>query len=154
MHKRDQTAYQALRRIPPQPSDISIQLLPCDVRVPSVIPTNIPRSATTLFRCCSTWGPGSDSVDTFRLSTNSLRSHWILWHGYFDDNEYMRWIYQPVAVCKYRGVQSRAAAFHMLVGLLRSRDCFQQILRGICFASLLEEREVRLARQIAKSHTN
>ena len=153
MHNPYKNASIALRQIPTRPSWISVQIISTTDAAPPVLPVRLPRKAKLVCQCSSTYGPAHSSEDAFLLSTNAIRSHWILWHGYFDDNESMRWIFQPVAICRYSRVPIKAAAFYLLVGLLQRRECFEQVLNCIR-AGILNEPEIHLAIALTKSHMN
>ncbi|MBV6475210.1 MAG: hypothetical protein MOGDAGHF_00727 [Rhodocyclaceae bacterium] len=56
----------------------------------------------------------NERSDTYRLSKNRRRSHWILWLGYFDDNMEMKWVYVPYAIVPCCGVGAKEAATQML----------------------------------------
>lgn len=153
MRKTHQGAYEALESIPTQPEGLSVDVGFRLNNTALLLPATLPRRARLVLRALSSWGPAHSSEDEFRLSTNAQRSHWILWHGYFDDNDCMKWIYQPVAICRHARVPPRAAAFYMLVKVLRSRLCFADILNCIT-GGILTENEVHLALAIAKAQTN
>jgi len=153
MRNAERAALAALKNIPAKPSDFEVDFIYGAEPIPAHFPKGIPRHAKGV--CCSsnTWGPASSSDDVFVVSTNRLHSHWILWHGYFDDNEYMRWIFQPVAACKRRGVSVRAAAFYMFVFLIARSRCFDNILFNVT-GGLLTSDEVDLACRMAKASQN
>jgi hypothetical protein len=153
VHNPHQAAYQALQAMPARPSGVSIEIVFLSRTADPRVPATIPRKARLVCGSSSSWGPAHSSDDVFRLSTNAQRSHWILWHGYFDDNEYMKWIHQPAAICRYSRLPPRTAAFHMLVELLRAHSCFAQILSCIS-AGILTESEIHLAREMARAQTN
>lgn len=56
----------------------------------------------------------NERSDTYRLSKNRKRSHWVLWLGYFDDNMEMKWVFVPYAIVPCCGVGAKEAATQML----------------------------------------
>ena len=58
--------------------------------------------------------PCNERSDTYRLSKNRKRSHWVLWLGYFDDNMEMKWVYMPYALLACGDTDPAAAARVML----------------------------------------
>ncbi len=55
----------------------------------------------------------NERSDRYLLSKNRKRSHWILWMGYFNDDE-GRMQYQPYALLPCKGMDANAASREML----------------------------------------
>ncbi|MCC7151070.1 MAG: hypothetical protein IT501_03650 [Rubrivivax sp.] len=96
----------------------SICVLPlCGAEPPRGIelPEKPPRSARFVARLdMFSQFPCNERSDTYRLSKNRKRSHWVLWLGYFDDNMEMKWVYLPYAILACGGTDAAAAAREML----------------------------------------
>ncbi|MBM3853011.1 MAG: hypothetical protein FJ399_07625 [Verrucomicrobia bacterium] len=79
------------------------------------LPVKPPRSARFVARLdMYLQFPCNERSDTYRLSKNRKRSHWILWMGYFDDNMEMKWVYMPYALLACGDTDAAAAARVML----------------------------------------
>ncbi len=62
------------------------------------------------------WGPGNARFSNYYISSNSSRSHWILWHRYPDLGDEGPWISAIAAYCKKSSDLSiKTAAFNLLL---------------------------------------
>ncbi len=77
-------------------------------------PEKPPRSARFVARLdMFSYSPWHERSDTYRLSKNRRRSHWILWMGYYDDlTDGM--LYQPYAFLACGDTDAAGAAREML----------------------------------------
>lgn len=77
-------------------------------------PEKPPRSARFVARLdMFSQSPWHERSDTYRLSKNRRRSHWILWMGYYDDLT-DRMLYQPYALLACGDTDAAGAAREML----------------------------------------
>lgn len=84
-----------------------------------IVPKRKPARATYLVQLEWAWSCLQGAVLSFHTSMNRSRSHWILWSGYFDDNETpWRWEYQPVLVAKKIAVPREHADLFLLADAL------------------------------------
>lgn len=77
-------------------------------------PATRPRSAKLLGVIEWAWSPMNNRMDTFHLSSNRQRSHWILWKAVFDEVEVKDGPAQPYAHCPRVGVDPKDAAKALL----------------------------------------
>ena len=88
----------------------------------------------------------NERSDTYRLSMNRKRSHWILWLGYFDDNMVMKWVYVPYAIVPCSGVGAKEAATQMLEAAWleeKQRGCLDTPFEAVIADGLLKVGELR-----------
>jgi hypothetical protein len=115
----------ALLHLPRKPADLDCVYTPTGwvnvedryVFTPPPIdcPKKLPQRAAHVGTVEWAWSPAHSRQDRLHLSTNRIRSHWILWTGYFDDNETMRWEHFPYAFCVKKGVPAKTAAVYLLL---------------------------------------
>jgi len=111
--------------LPPKPADLDCIYAPPGwvteedrhVFTPPPIdcPEKLPQRAVHVGTVEWAWSPAHSRQDKLHLSTNKSRSHWILWTGYFDDDETMRWEHFPYAFCVKKGVPAKTAVVYLLL---------------------------------------
>lgn len=90
--------------------------------------------------------PCNERSDTYRLSKNRKRSHWVLWLGYFDDNMEMKWVYLPYAILACGGTDAAAAAREMLEAAWleeKRRGCLDTPFEAVIADGLLKVDDLR-----------
>ena len=117
---------------------------------PEEFPSRRPPSARFVCSSVASWSPANSSIDRYHLSRSKSGAYWILWHGYFDDNEEMKWITAAVAYCPDPGVQPKTAAFFLMLGFLGAYetvfDNFMEMSEG-----LVTREEVRAMELLVKA---
>jgi hypothetical protein len=102
-------------RLPAKPESFECAYAGADWRPTIHCPTRLPRRARHVATVAWLWSPAHSREDVYHLSMNKHRTHWILWHGYF--NEFVRpfgWIHAPYAFGPKPGVLPAVAAFYLL----------------------------------------
>ena len=78
-------------------------------------PAARPRTAKLVGIIEWAWTPLNNRMDTFHLSTNKPRTHWILWISVFDEIAVRDGPARPYAYCLRAGVAPKAAAKALLI---------------------------------------
>lgn len=120
-------------------------------------PASRPRSAALVGVIEWAWSPMNNRMDTFHLSTNRQRSHWILWKALFDEIEVKDGPAQPYAHCARAGIEPKDAAKALLVAGWQGEsaewvgmDCEPlEAFHRLSRAGLLSRREWQALRQRA-----
>jgi hypothetical protein len=116
-------------------------------------PKRLPRSARHVATIEWAWSPAHSRQDRLHLSTNRSRTHWILWNGYLDDNEWpTRWRHSPYAFCNKEGLDAKTAALYLLVagwrGELAAYGSPDEPFHYVTREGLLSAAELNLATEI------
>ncbi|MCC6143346.1 MAG: hypothetical protein IT368_06030 [Candidatus Hydrogenedentes bacterium] len=109
-------------------------------------PEKPPRTARFVARVdMFSQSPWSARSDTYRLSKNRRRSHWILWLGYYDDLT-DRMLYQPYALLACGDTDAAGAAREMLEAAWteeRRKDWLSAPFEAVVADGLLKVGELR-----------
>ena len=102
-----------------------LQTMPvtCTVLTPDELPAiecpaKMPGSAKHVASVCWSWSPANDRLDTYYLTSNSGRTHWILWFSFQDPEDYKQ-IRVPRAYCSKKGLSDKDAAMFLLFMMFR-----------------------------------
>lgn len=102
-------------KLPPKPESFECRYAGMNWTRTIDCPADIPRTAKHVATVEWAWSPAHSRTDRYRLSTNRSRSHWILWTGYYDEDEFQKWIYWPYAYGPKRGAPAKTAAMYLLL---------------------------------------
>ena len=81
---------------------------------PVVVPLKVPRKSRFVAQIEWSWSPVHSLDETYFLSTNRMKSHWILWGGYYDDNMSFKWEFEAHVNCRRKGIPAKTAAVYLL----------------------------------------
>jgi hypothetical protein len=116
-------------------------------------PKTLPRGAKYVATVEWAWSPAHSRQDSYHLSTNRSRTHWILWLGYIDEECWTaKWEHYPRAFCAKRGMPAKTAAFYLfLEGCRAERAQYdgspEEPFHYVTGEGVLSSRELNLAAQ-------
>ena len=141
--------------IPPKPEGFSCHYAGIDRTLAVDCPARRPQRAQLVAAVAWSWSPANDRDDTYHLSTNKSRSHWILWQSTIDRMTGDPQPAVPFAFGCRHGVTAAVAAPHLLIAGWRGElaqwvewECDLDRFHDVTEAGLLNKRAMMVVADV------